>query len=174
MGPPRAGFVVAAILMATAFAQPISSAESMVTIELSEDLRFDPADVTVLVNTTVRWRNAGTTAWHTVTAYEDRIPEGAPYFDSSGRENESAARRAPAEEYLRPGDVFEVTFAVIGDYVYFCVPHEGAEMKGIVHVVERLPDPAASDSTGVLFVGLGLAVAVIAIASYFVVRRRHP
>jgi plastocyanin len=171
MSGPRSWLVLASVMVATTSGVPVPVADGVVTIQLADNLRFDPADVTVLVNTTVRWRNAGT-AWHTVSAYEDRLPEGAPYFDSSGAESETTARQPPADGYLQPGEIFEVTFPIPGDYHYFCVPHEGAEMKGVVRVVDRLPDPEGSDSAIVIAVGLALAVAVIAAVS-LLIRRRH-
>lgn len=105
MRGPRTWLVVAGILVASAYAVPGFAVADVASIRLTDTFRFEPADVTVLVNTTVRWQNAGTTAWHTVTAYEDDLPEGDAYFDSSGAENETAARQAPPEGYLRPGDV---------------------------------------------------------------------
>lgn len=173
MNGARGALLAAALLLATTLSVPVPAADGIVAVQLSDDLRFNPADVTVVVNTTVRWQNVGTTAWHTVTAYEDRIPEGAPYFDSSGAGNETAARQAPPEGFLQPGDVFDVTFSIPGDYAYFCVPHEGAEMKGVVHVVEPLPEPQASNSF-ILILGLAVGAAAVAIASFVVLRRRRP
>lgn len=171
MSRPRGWLLVATLVAATTLSVPVPAA-GVVAIQLTDSLRFDPANVTVLVNTTVRWQNAGTAAWHTVTAYEDSLPAGAPYFDSSGAENETAARQTPPEGLLRPGDVFEVTFRNPGDYSYFCVPHEGAEMKGVVLVVERLPEEPGSDLARILPVGLAFGSAVVALAAYVVLRRR--
>jgi plastocyanin len=169
----RIWFAAVTLFLPTILAFLHPTAETgVVEIRLTDEFRFDPVDVAVAVNTTVRWRNAGTVAWHTVTSYEDRLPEGAHYFDSSGAQDETAARQAPPEGFLRPGEVFEVTLHVIGDYPYFCVPHEGAEMKGVLRVVDRLPNPEASDSTLALAVGLALSVAVIAAVSLLIRRRR--
>jgi plastocyanin len=169
----RIGLAAVTLFLPTILGLPPPAAETgVVEIRLTDEFRFDPADVTVAANTTVRWRNAGTVAWHTVTSYEDRLPEGAHYFDSSGAQNETAARQAPAEGFLRPGEVFEVTFHVIGEYGYFCVPHEGAEMRGVLRVVDRLPDPETSDSTLALAVGLTMSVAVIGAVSLSIRRRR--
>lgn len=171
MSQPRGWLFGAVVVAATTLSVPVPAAD-VVTIQLTDNLRFDPANVTVLVNTTVRWHNAGTSAWHTVTAYEDRLPGGAPYFDSSGAPNETAARQAPPEGFLRPGDVFEVTFWIPGDHAYFCVPHEGAVMQGVVRVVDRFPDEPGSDLGRILPVGVALGAAVVAIAAYVVLRRR--
>ena len=33
-----------------------------------------------------------------------------------------------------PGETQEITFADAGDYDFFCAPHAGAGMKGVIHV----------------------------------------
>jgi len=168
MSRPRA-LLAAAVLLVATLPLPSLAAGDVVEIQLTDGLRFDSADVTVVVNTTVRWRNTGAVAWHTVTADEDGLPAGAPFFDSSGSANETEARQAPPEGFLRPGETFEATFSVPGDHPYFCVPHEGAAMMGIIKVVEHLPEPPASDSTGLLLavISVGIAAAV----AYVIVRR---
>ena len=34
-----------------------------------------------------------------------------------------------------PGETQEITFADAGDYDFFCAPHAGAGMKGVIHVI---------------------------------------
>lgn len=140
---------------------------------LTEELRFEPDEIWVLPNTMVRWRNAGSSAWHTVTADEDAMPAGAPYFDSSGGSNETSGRHAPPDRFLRPGQTFNVTFATLGDYRYFCVPHEGAGMVGVVHVVAKLPDESAGNPPLALIAGLGIATLAVAVGILVHVRRRR-
>jgi plastocyanin len=41
------------------------------------------------------------------------------------------------------GDDFTHTFETVGEYAYFCIPHERAGMVGTVVVTEN-PDTAAS------------------------------
>ena len=110
-------------------------AEPAVEVEMTDDLRFVPGRVEVEVGETVRWVNTSVLV-HTVTADPgeatmDRsvqLPDGARPFDS-GR--------------MRPDDTFEHTFEVPGTYTYFCIPHEGANMRADVVV-----KTASTDETG--------------------------
>ena len=108
-------------------------------VELTDDLLFDPDEVTVSVGETVVWENVGSVG-HSVTAYEDEIPDGAEYFASGGFDSESAARDAysagdPESGVVPGGESYEHTFETAGTYAYFCIPHEGT-MTGTVEVEE--------------------------------------
>lgn len=106
------------------------------TVDMTDDLVFDPDSITVSTGTTVTWKNTGSLA-HSVTAYEDKIPDGAEYFASGGAGSEQAARDAyPSDGQVGAGETFEHTFEVAGTYEYFCIPHESAGMKGTVEVTE--------------------------------------
>lgn len=100
--------------------------------------RFEPAAVTVAAGETVVWRNTSSHA-HTVTAYADGIPAAAEYFASGGYDGERAAERGWLDGGgggLYEGDTYEHTFAVPGEYRYFCIPHEQSGMRGVVTVTE--------------------------------------
>lgn len=103
------------------------------TVEMAGGLAFDPETVTVAVGGTVEWTNASDVE-HTVTAYEERIPEDAEYFASGGFESEEAARSNLSEGLLSPGETYEHTFERAGTYEYYCIPHEGSGMVGTVRV----------------------------------------
>jgi len=97
---------------------------------------FRPATLTVEPGTTVVWRNTSSHA-HTVTAFEDRLPDGAGYFASGGYDSRDEARAAWEAESggaLYQGEVFEHTFEAPGTYDYYCIPHLGADMLGTVEV----------------------------------------
>jgi plastocyanin len=99
---------------------------------------FDPAAVTVSVGGEVVWRNTSTRA-HSVTAYEDALPDGATYFASGEFESESAARDGWAnglQGNVVSGDEYTHRFEVPGTYEYFCIPHERSGMVGRVVVEE--------------------------------------
>ena len=100
---------------------------------------FVPDEIEVTTGETVVWKNTSD-AWHTVTAYEGTLPEGAEYFATGGYESERAAREAweRGEGALNRGETFEHTFVIPGDYGYVCIPHEPTEdpMVGIVRVRE--------------------------------------
>ncbi|AUX10262.1 halocyanin [Halalkaliarchaeum desulfuricum] len=97
---------------------------------------FVPEELTVEVGTTVVWKNTSARA-HTVTAYENLIPERAEYFASGGYDDEMTARQEWWDDYggiMESGDTFSYTFEVPGEYGYVCVPHETGGMTGRVYV----------------------------------------
>lgn len=104
------------------------------TVTMTNQLTFAPDSIVITAGETVLFRNTSALV-HTVTGDPDqasldasvRLPEGATPFDS-GR--------------LSPGQSFSHTFETPGRYRYFCVPHEGAKMRGTM-VVE--PGSAGGD-----------------------------
>jgi plastocyanin len=102
-------------------------------VEMTNANQFDPAELTVSVGETVTWKTVGTVA-HSVTAYEDELPDGAAYFASGGFDSESAARgNYPSEGSVGADETYEHTFETAGEYSYFCIPHEGG-MQGTIVV----------------------------------------
>ena len=96
---------------------------------------FDPESLTVAPGTKVVFTNDSEEA-HTVTAYEDALPEGAEYFSSGGFEDEERARAAVADALIPPGEQYSVTLEEPGTYEYFCIPHEADGMKAEIVVEE--------------------------------------
>lgn len=99
---------------------------------------FDPYEFTVSVGDTVTWYNASSRA-HTVTAYENAIPEAAEYFASGGYDDEATARKAWRDELgggITSGETYSHTFDVPGRYEYVCIPHEQGGMVGTIVVEE--------------------------------------
>lgn len=99
-------------------------------------VEFRPETFEVEVGTTVKWLNTNKQG-HSVTAYEDALPEGADYFASGGFDSEQAAREAwgnSSDGTMFEGQSFEHTFEVPGEYPYFCIPHESGGMVGSVVV----------------------------------------
>ena len=104
-----------------------SSSDVAATVDMTTTLNFDPGEVTVQVGDTVEWRNKSLFT-HTVTADKslskqpDKVllPAGADPFDSGD---------------IPPGEIFRRKFQVAGRYDYFCIPHEGRNMRGSVIVV---------------------------------------
>lgn len=94
--------------------------------------QFEPATLTITIGETVTWTNSGSEP-HTVTAYEDKLPDGAEFF-SSGGDDEASARDDPQSAFIDGGDSFEVTFNEPGRYEYFCIPHESLGMRGTIVV----------------------------------------
>lgn len=103
------------------------------TVEMTDDFEFVPDAISISSGDTIVWENVGSLD-HSVTAYEDEIPDDAGYFASGGHDSEQAARDAFPEGALGGDDSFEHTFDATGTYAYFCIPHEGAGMTGTIDV----------------------------------------
>jgi plastocyanin len=102
------------------------AADKNPVVEMSNELRFAPDELTIRLGQTVTWTNTGTMV-HTVTSDPQKaqnpghaqVPEGATGWDSG---------------LLRGGQTWTHTFDVAGDYTYFCIPHESANMIGKITV----------------------------------------
>ena len=97
---------------------------------------FAPETLRVDAGTTVVWKNTSTRG-HTVTAYEDILPEEATYFASGGYESEAAAREAwtsDNEGLVLTSETYSHTFEIPGEYGYVCLPHEEGGMIGTIIV----------------------------------------
>jgi len=110
------------------------------TVDMTDSLAFEPERLTIAPGDTVVWENVGSLG-HSVTAYEDEIPEGGDYFASGGFDGEQAARDAykpgdPEAGDIPGGESYEHTFETEGVYEYFCIPHETAGMVGTIVVGE--------------------------------------
>ena len=101
-------------------------------VDMTDGLKFEPEDVTIGVGDTVVWETVGAVA-HSVTAYEEDLPEGAEFFASGEFETETAARQSYPDGSVGTDETYEHTFEVTGTYPYFCVPHESG-MVGTVTV----------------------------------------
>ena len=112
-----------------------SGAAQTDTVGMTEELGFDPKVIEVPVGTTVTFDNTSSIG-HSVTAYEDKIPDGAEYFATGGFDSEQAAKDAyPEKGNLEAGETYEHTFETKGTYEYYCIPHEMNGMVGTVKVV---------------------------------------
>ena len=104
------------------------------TVEMTDDLKFEPADIQISAGTTVTWENVGSIG-HTVTASQDNVPDGG-FFASGGYDSEQAARDGyPGDGNVGEGGTYEHTFETEGTYEYFCIPHEMNGMVGTIEVV---------------------------------------
>ncbi|MFB6088050.1 MAG: plastocyanin/azurin family copper-binding protein [Haloarculaceae archaeon] len=98
---------------------------------------FKPPEVTVAPGETVVWRNTSSVR-HTVTAYGDKLPDGADFFSTGDFDSQAAAETGwtRGKGGLGSGETFEHTFEIPGTYEYFCIPHEVSGMRGTVVVSE--------------------------------------
>lgn len=93
------------------------------TIELTSDLTFDPANVTINVGDTITWENVSSFG-HTIT------PGTGPADDSPHSEWER-------QEMTSQGETFEHTFNTAGTFEYYCEPHFSNGMTGTI-IVESM------------------------------------
>jgi plastocyanin len=96
---------------------------------------FEPAELTVSQGDTVAWTHAAGEA-HSVSAYQDDIPEDAEYWASGGFESEDAARTGweNGQGAVQSGQSYIHIFETTGTHEYFCIPHEAAGMVGSITV----------------------------------------
>ena len=104
-------------------------------VSMTDDNAFDLEKLTIAPGDTVTFVNESG-ASHSVTAYEDEIPEGAEYFSSGDFSSEQEARDSVSEALLDPEATLEVTLDEPGTYRYFCIPHESQGMTGTIEVQE--------------------------------------
>ena len=104
-------------------------------VDMAAGQVFEPVGAQVNVGDTVTFTNSSKEA-HTVTAYGSELPDGAPFFASGGAASESEARKDLTAGLIREGESYSHTFTEPGTYRYFCIPHEGAGMKGTIIVEE--------------------------------------
>ncbi|EMA23165.1 MULTISPECIES: plastocyanin/azurin family copper-binding protein [Haloarcula] len=107
------------------------------TVEMTDELAYEPKKIQVEAGTTVTFENVGSIG-HTVTAYEDEIPDGADYFASGGFDSLQAAKDGYSngqEGNIPKGESYEVTLETTGTYEYYCIPHEMNGMVGTIKVV---------------------------------------
>lgn len=109
------------------------SGGSNTQIGMTDDLAFDPKTAHISGGTAVVWKNDSDVK-HTVTAYENQLPEGAAYFASGDFTSEQAARENGNQGLIDSGERYEHTFDQPGRYGYFCIPHESSKMVGEIVV----------------------------------------
>lgn len=117
---------------ASPMASPAPSPVPAVTVKMTAQIRFEPADVTIKQGETITWVNASPIP-HTTTGDPEknpvketrpelaRLPPGAQSWDSG---------------LLNEGQSFSHTFTVTGKYQYFCIPHVLSGMLGTITVEE--------------------------------------
>lgn len=125
---------------------------------------FEPDQLVIDRGETVTWWNIKSVK-HTVTTYEERIPDEAEYFASGGFDSEAAARDSTTSHaddgdgMLEPGDRFEHRFTVPGYYHYCCIPHENSAMVGTIIVrtdsgeIPSAPEVVQPDTNHVVQMG---------------------
>ena|SRR5437867_483738 len=102
-----------------------------VTVAPGGTFTFDPSTVNISVGDTVRWTWDGN--GHSVTSGAPCTPNG--HFCSPDNMNCSAGTLNDT------GFVYEFTFALAGNFSYFCFAHCSLGMTGVVNVSGGTPTP---------------------------------
>lgn len=97
-------------------------------VEMTDDLTFEPEQLTVKVGDTVTWRNTGSIV-HTATDDPSKAQDPANAVLPDGAEPWDSGNVAGGEEW-------SYTFETPGEYTYFCIPHELAGMVARLTVTE--------------------------------------
>ena len=106
-----------AIMLSCLLLLPIVATAATFVIDQT-DTTWVPADITIVAGDTVEWH--WSSLIHTVTSGTGAAdPNAGALFD------------APLDA---ANPVFSYTFTVVGDVSFFCRPHEGVGMTGMVHV----------------------------------------
>lgn len=103
------------------------TAKHHVTVDATNVLKFVPANVCLKKGGTVTWHNTGT-VMHTTT--DDPKVASKPM---------DAAKPHGAKDWnhpLPPEATWSHKFKVVGNYRYFCIPHETLGMRGTIKVVK--------------------------------------
>ena len=108
----RLTIMITALFLSMTLAAQAYAAEIQMGYE--GNLVFEPNEVTV---------NAG----ETVTFVNNALPPHNIIFDKFA----SLSRESLM---FTPGETQEIKFATAGDFNFKCAPHEGAGMKGVIHV----------------------------------------
>jgi plastocyanin len=103
-----------------------ANAQTAVTVDATNALRFVPASVCLKVGGTITWKNVGN-IFHTTT------DEKALAANPANAELPTGA--TGWNHPLNPGTSFSLKFTVAGTYKYFCIPHETLGMLGQITVV---------------------------------------
>jgi len=120
----RAAGLVAGVAAATV-AKPAYAAETKTVLMGSDSglLAFVPAKTQICKGDTVKWiNNKG--GPHNVVFDEDAIPSGV-----------SQEKISMDEQLGDEGDTFSMSFDTAGEYAYYCEPHRGAGMNGMLVVL---------------------------------------
>ncbi len=122
-GPPTAAAFYHGSNSQSAKQQPQAAVEDgVIVIEMTNRLRFVPAEIRIQDGDTVEWRNVQSIP-HTVTADPRRA--------ARSRTVELPNGAAPiASGWLKGGQSFRYTFSKPGVYRYVCLPHQRARMLG--------------------------------------------
>ena len=101
-----------ALLASLLFAIPAWATD--ITMGANASLAFDPSEITINAGDTVRFVNDALPPHNVIVRDHPELSHDGLAFAS--------------------GESFEITFPDAGDFEFYCAPHEGAGMTGVIHV----------------------------------------
>ena len=141
-------------IVAAADAPPSTVSAQTHVVEMNDAMVYDPNVITIAPGDVVEWINVGQMG-HSITTYENELPEGASYWASGGFDSESDARSDYPDGNVAKEETYSHTFDIEGEYGYFCIPHETIQMVGKVIVREGGASTSPSSSGGQV-AGMGM------------------
>jgi plastocyanin len=122
----------------------ISKGDITVRVAVVDNI-FNPEHAYIFEGDSIRWEHEPMEDFHTVTSGRSSRPQDNPgaLFD---------------EESSDLDPIFVYTFEVVGDYPYFCIPHEQMGMTGTIHVQKKF---LRGDTSGEGAVDISDAVAIL-------------
>ena len=109
---------------------PVATPAAQIIVTMTNELRFDPEELTISVGDTVTWLNASNMP-HTATCDPGQNPVAKSHPDYV----ELPDGTLPwGSALLQPNESFTYTFTTPGEYRYFCIPHVLSGMRGRIHV----------------------------------------
>ena len=119
--------------MAPAPMAPASGTTHEVTMTLEgSEYKFVPASLTIKAGDQVRFKDVSGGP-HNVQFYADSIPAGAAAALDAGMPDKMGSLMSPMVE---TGGAYTISFAgaPVGDYKFYCLPHQAMGMKGMITV----------------------------------------
>lgn len=117
----------------TADAAPPPAQHEVRMIMEGTTARFEPANITIRSGDRIRFTTTSGGP-HNVAFDPTKIPDAAEPRIAAGMPNPMSPLSGPF--VINAGDSYTVTFAGVpaGRYEYFCLPHMGMNMKGVITV----------------------------------------
>lgn len=105
--------------------------EISMTLEGSE-YKFSPASLTIKAGDRVTFKDV-TGGPHNVQFYADSIPAGAAAVLDANMTDKMSSLASPM---IETGGGYTISFAgaPVGDYKFYCLPHQAMNMKGMITV----------------------------------------
>lgn len=107
-------------------ASAVQSVGTQFSVKMLDTYKYDPPTLSIPKGATVTWTNGGTQP-HSATDDPSKAAKAADAALPAGVQPWSSG-------LLDPGKTWPHTFDVVGEYKYYCIPHETLGMLGTITV----------------------------------------